>query len=255
MRGTPRTHSFISRASWSPSENQDYFLSPQGNRESPPSPQPATSLPTRHLQFATLPWLALTWGPICYHSNLAQRNEAPMGGWQAVVSLFPVRGLPGLLTQWCGVGHLLVPEQTRPVFWWALWCALQALHLQPVNAKEDLRTPAQADWGTLIRRAPPLPGTPAPLHSHTQTLHSSLNNIIILTVTMTSCWVKYASPVLHYRWVCVTCFGQSDGSRLQVGNVLEWLVLTPCTFAIAICPGWSLVQGGREACDTDPDHL
>lgn len=154
-------------------------MPPQGNQESPPSPQPTTSLPAHHLQFAPLPWPALTSVPICYHTNLAQRNEAPMGGWQAAVSLSPVRGLPGLLTPGCGAGCLPVHEQTRPVFCWALWCTLKALHLQPVKAREDLINPAQADWVTLFGKAP----SPA---RYSQTLHSSLNNIIILTVTMTS---------------------------------------------------------------------
>lgn len=32
----------------------------------------------------------------------------------------------------------------------------------------------------------------------------------------------------------MTCFSQSDVSRLEAGDVPEGLVLTPCTFAITV---------------------
>ena len=55
----------------------------------------------------------------------------------------------------------------------------------------------------------------------------------------------------------MACFGQRNVSRLEVGDVLEWLVLTPCAFAITMrktCRGRPLIQAGGETRDTDPDH-
>lgn len=57
---------------------------------------------------------------------------------------------------------------------------------------------------------------------------------------------------------CVACFGQRNVSRLEAGDVLEWLVLTRCAFAITVRKtrhGWPLIQEGGETRDTDPDHL
>lgn len=84
-----------------------------------------------HLQFATLPWLALIYVPICCHLHLFQRNEAQMGGWQAAMLLFLVKGFPGLLTQRCGAGPVLSLSRLAYSSWWALWCSLEALREEP----------------------------------------------------------------------------------------------------------------------------
>lgn len=127
-----------------------------------------------------------------------------------------------------------------------------------MNSRENLINPSWVNWVTLIRRAPSPTRYPSPHAYPHPILHSPVIVLYILTVTVASRRAKCASPTLDSGLGCVTCCGPRDVSRFKASNVLEWLVLIPCAFAIPMrktYPGWPLVQGGRETCDADRDHL